>query len=291
MAGRLRKASPILDAAGTAIGSASQALVSATSEFNHSFELQMDTVQPDPDQPRTVFDDEALTALANTLRAEGQLQPILVRRDSNHTGRWIIVAGERRWRAAQLLGWPNILAMPFSGDAEVATLLENLQRVDLSPIEEAKGLRRLIDGKGWTQDQAAKTLGKPKSDISGTLRILHLPDDVLSAVLTSEPPLGKNVLIELSRVEDTAEVARLVALANRGELTVKAIRATRDAVPRGAKLRNGARSSKRDTSAPIDRATRLLGHLALDEGPINNEDIEALKTLRSLIDGLLARAR
>lgn len=137
MAGRLRKVSPILNAAGTAIGNASQALVPATSEFNHSFELQMDVVQPDPDQPRTVFDDKALTALANTLRTEGQLQPILVRRDSNHRGRWIIVAGERRWRAALLLGWPNILAMPFSGDAEVATLLENLQRVDLSPIEEA----------------------------------------------------------------------------------------------------------------------------------------------------------
>ena len=290
MAGRLRKVSPILNAAGTAIGNASQALVPATSEFNHSFELQMDAVQPDPDQPRTVFDDNALTALADTLRTEGQLQPILVRRDSNHGGRWIIVAGERRWRAAQLLGWPNILAMPFSGDAEVATLLENLQRVDLSPIEEAKGLRRLIDGKGWTQDQAAKTLGKPKSDISGTLRILQLPNDVLSAVLTSEPPLGKNVLIELSRVEDAAGVARLVALASRGELTVKAIRATREAALGGVKLRNNERSSKRNTSAPIDRATRLLGHLILDKGPMNNKDVEALKVLRSLIDGLLARA-
>lgn len=98
------------------------------------------------------------------------------------------------------------------------------------------------------------------------------------------------MLIELSRVEDVAGVARLVALASRGELTVKAIRATREGAPGDVKLRNDERSPKRNTSAPIDRATRLLGYLILDKGPMNNEDVEALKALRSLIDGLLERA-
>ena len=285
MSNKLKKASPILGVAASTIGQASQALVSATSDFNHSFELAIDAVRPDPDQPRSVFDDKALRALADTLRAEGQLQPILVRRDPERKGQWVIVAGERRWRAARLLDWNVILAMPFSGDPEVATLLENLQRVDLSPLEEAKGLRRLIEGKGWTQDHAAKALGKPKSDISGTLGILSLPDDVLSTVLTSEPMLGKNVLVELARVESPAGLAKLVALAKRGKLTVKAVREVREATQQAAKhrVRNQA------ASLSISKVTRIIDHLVATETRIGAAEADALRRLQKLVDKLLGR--
>lgn len=285
MSSKLKRASPVLEVAALAIGQASQSLVSATSDFNHSFELAIDAVRPDPDQPRSAFDDKALRALADTLRAEGQLQPILVRRDPERKGQWIIVAGERRWRAARLLDWTAILAMPFSGDPEVATLLENLQRVDLSPLEEARGLRRLIEGKGWTQDHAAKALGKPKSDISGTLGILSLPDDVLSAVLTSEPMLGKNVLVELARVGDPAGLAKLVALAKRGSLTVKAVREVREATQQAARRCE----RKQAASLSIIKAIRIIDHLITTETRISTTEADALRKLQKLVDELLER--
>ena len=107
---------------------------------------------------------------------------------------------------------------------EVAGLIENLQRVDLTPVEEARGLKQLIACNGWTQSAAAVALGKSKADVSAVLRILSLPDSVLDAVLTSELEVPKNVLIELARIDDASLRDRLLELARQGELTVRAIR-------------------------------------------------------------------
>ena len=131
-------------------------------------------------------------------------------------------------RAARSLGWTSILAIEHQGDPEVAALIENLQRVDLSPIEEARGLQRLITDKGWSQDQAAAALGKTKGDVSAILRILTLPDEILVPVLTSELKPAKNVLIELARIDDPATLRRMAALATDGKLTIRAIRQARE---------------------------------------------------------------
>ncbi|HET6467412.1 MAG TPA: ParB/RepB/Spo0J family partition protein, partial [Geminicoccaceae bacterium] len=237
MARRGRAASPILGTASALIGAASAVLVSRDSRFRHSFEAALDSVEPDPAQARKRFDEAEIRALAGTMAEQGQLQPILVRPDPAARGRWIIVAGERRWRAARLNGWPAILAIEHDQDPEVAALIENLQRVDLAPVEEARGLERLIRTKGWSQNDAAAALGKSKAEVSATLRILSLPEDVLDAVSTSEPPLPKNALIELARVERPALRERLLARARAGTLTVRAIR---DAVAAAAKAGEGA---------------------------------------------------
>jgi len=287
MARRSRAASPTLAAAALTIGDASRALVSAESDFNHTFEVDLSVVAPDPEQPRRAFDEAALAALGETLRAEGQLQPILVRRDPERRGRWVIVAGERRWRAATMIGWTRILASEVSGDAEVATLLENLQRVDLSPVEEARGIRRLLDGKGWTQDQAAKALGKTKAEVSGTLRILRLPDDVLTSVLTSEHPATKNVLTELARINDRSTLARLMSLAAEGALTVKAVRTARDATVPAVRRAAGKAS---DPWAPISRAAKLVDQLAKAGASVDLRRADSLKALRDAIDALLLQA-
>src|SRR4051812_4499214 len=118
----------------TLIEQASDALVTRDSRFRHSFEAPIDRIRPDPDQPRKVFAEEELAGLATTMSEQGQLQPVLLRRDPEQRGGYVLVAGERRWRAARLNGWQTILAIEHEGDAEVATLLENLQRVDLSPV-------------------------------------------------------------------------------------------------------------------------------------------------------------
>jgi ParB family chromosome partitioning protein len=223
-AARARRPSPILGAATAAIGEVSAVLVPRESRFHHSFEAQVDAIRPDPGQARRSFDQAELAELAATMADQGQLQPILVRRDPAGTARWMIVAGERRWRAAMANGWRTILAIEHEGDAEVASLIENLQRVDLNPVEEARGLQRLIGEKGWSQTQAARALGKSKGAVSSLLRILSLPEDVLETVLTSELAIPKNVLIELARIEEPSTRTRLLALARAGALTVRALR-------------------------------------------------------------------
>ncbi len=284
---QVRKASPILGAAGAAIGSASHALVSGSSRFSHSFELDIEDVAPDLDQPRRTFDEAATASLGATLRDQGQLQPILVRRDPAVRGKWVIVAGERRWRAAKLIGWPKLLVIAFDGDAEVAMLLENLQRVDLSPVEEANGIRRLVAEKGWTQEQAAHALGKTKGDVSGTLKILTIPSEILTGVLTSEHPPAKNVLIELARVEDRDALVRLAEMARAGTLTVKAVREAR-ASPAEIGRARPAGNDWPAGWAVVTRATELVGRLAACGSDVGHREAKMLWRLRNAIDALLS---
>ena len=188
MARRSRAPSPILGAVAATIEAESRALVT-NSGFRHTFEVPVASVEADPGQPRRSFDDDGLRQLAATMDDRGQLQPILLRRRPGERNRWVIVAGERRWRAAGLLGWKTMLAIEHDGDPEVVSLLENLQRVDLTVVEEARGVRRLMESKGWTQSQAAEAVGRSKGEMSAVLRVLHLPQELLEQVLTSEPPV------------------------------------------------------------------------------------------------------
>lgn len=291
---RRKKSSPILGAAAAMIGEASNSLVSATSEFNHTFEVDIELIRPDPKQSRRQFDQNALAALAATLEGEGQLQPILLRPDTERHGQWIIVAGERRWRAAKMNGWKKLLAIAHNGDAEVASLLENLQRVDLTPLEEARGINRLLTEKGWTQEQAARALGKPKSDISGTLRILSLPEDFLKEVLTSEHMPAKNVLIELSRISDPTILSALMSLASEGSLTVKAIRTAHGATKRVHPDELGSKTKKNGPADipgwnAVSRVLRLVSTLAVGERAISQDEAQTLLSLRDAIDAALSR--
>lgn len=298
MSARSKRPSPILGAASAMIDQASETLVTKASRFSHSFEADMDTIEPDPAQPRKVFLEADIASLAATMEERGQLQPILLRPYRSTKGRWLIVAGERRWRAAKLNGWPTILAIEHDGDPEVASLLENLQRIDLTPVEEARGLQRLIEGKGWTQDQAAVALGKSKSEVSGVLRILTLPDDLLDAVLTSELAVPKHALVELARVEAPDVREHLIGLARLGQLTVRTIRSVRDgsALPvdtRGGKSRDGntGRSKRTGTGfsfRSLDKVTNRLRKAREARQLLVAKERAYLEALRNEIDELLA---
>lgn len=294
---RARRPSPILGAAATAIGEASATLVPRESRFRHSFEAAADEIVPDPGQARRRFDEAELAGLAATMAERGQLQPILVRPDPTGTARWMIVAGERRWRAAVANGWRSVLAIEHDGDAEVVSLVENLQRVDLNAVEEARGLQRLIGEKGWSRTEAARALGKSKGAVSGLLRILDLPTDLLDRVLTSELALPKNVLVELARVEGPATRDRLLALARSGGLTVRALRDAAAAAggeedagpPRttapGQRRPEGSGLGPRISRMAVRlRADRLAGR-SLDEG-----ERQHLLSLREEIEQRLAAA-
>lgn len=145
-------------------------------------EIPLSDIDPNRQQPRKRFDQKELNNLADSMRAVGVIQPITV---APQDGRYIIVAGERRWRAARLAGLRTIPALVREMDSvrqmEMA-LIENLQREDLNPIEEAQGIRRLMDECGLTQDAAAKRLGRSRSAIANLLRLLALPEGVLMMV-------------------------------------------------------------------------------------------------------------
>jgi ParB family chromosome partitioning protein len=136
---------------------------------------------PSPLQPRRHFAEDELDALAESIRARGVMQPLLVRPAASEPGRYEIVAGERRWRAAQRAGvheLPVVLYRLSDREALELALLENVQRQDLSPLEEADGYRRLIDEFGHTQAELASALGKSRSHIANLLRLLALPPSV-----------------------------------------------------------------------------------------------------------------
>jgi ParB family chromosome partitioning protein len=297
MSVRPKRPSPILGAASAMIDEASETLVTKTSRFSHSFEADVAAIEPDPAQPRKVFMEADIASLAATMEERGQLQPILLRPHGSTKRRWLIVAGERRWRAAKLNGWPTILAIEHDGDPEVASLLENLQRIDLTPVEEARGLQRLIEGKGWTQDQAAGALGKSKSEVSGVLRILTLPDDLLDAVLTSELAIPKHALVELARVEQIDAREHLIKLARLGQLTVRTIRSVRDgavqADVRGGNSGQGNIGSPKPTGGgfsfrTLGKVTNKLREARETGQPLVAKEREYLEALRNEIDELLA---
>lgn len=291
MARRARPASPILGAVAATIEEESRALVTKDSGFRHTFEVPVSVVEPDPEQPRRHIDDAGLRQLAATMDERGQLQPVLLRRHPDRRGTWLIVAGERRWRAARILGWKNILAIEHDGDPEVATLLENLQRVDLTVVEEARGIRRLMQAKDWTQSKAAEAVGRSKGEVSGVLRVLSLPDDLLDQVLTSELDLPRNVLIELARVEDPDELRRLITVAREnGGITVRALRAAKDepgSAPPAAP-RNTSPRAVRFSTTVLDRLAQRLAEVRSSGRPLTGADRERLERLRAEIEALLA---
>ena len=153
----------------------------------------IDLLEPNPFQPRGTIDDDALAELADSIRQQGVLQPVLIRRHPTLNGRFQLIAGERRWRAAALAGLtsiPSYIRDLTDTAASAAALVENLQRQDLNAIEEAEGYRRLLDEHGLTQDELARAIGKSRSHVANLLRLLNLPESVLTSVRNGELTAG-----------------------------------------------------------------------------------------------------
>ena len=144
--------------------------------------IRISCIEPRSNQPRKTFDRETLEVLADSIAAYGVLQPIIVRENTDVPGTYVIIAGERRWRASKMAGLTEIPTVIFDGDdlkaAQVA-MIENIQREDLNPVEEAFGYRDLIERFGLTQELVAKQVGKSRPAIANALRLLDLPEEVL----------------------------------------------------------------------------------------------------------------
>lgn len=159
----------------------SETIISAQKDDTQT--LPISKVEPRQEQPRTVFDEEKLAELASSLSEHGMIQPITVRKLDS--GYYQIIAGERRWRAARLAGLTEVPVRVIDADDRKASelaLVENLQRQDLNPIEEALGLKALIDDYGMTQEEAAQSIGKSRPAVTNALRLLALCPEVIEMV-------------------------------------------------------------------------------------------------------------
>lgn len=153
-----------------------------TKPMSEMAEIKIADIVPNPTQPRTQFEEEALAELADSIRTLGLIQPITVKRDGD---RYLIISGERRWRAAQAAGLTSVPAYIRNVDDEALhamALVENIQREDLNAIEIALGMQRLIDECGLTQDSLAEKVGKKRSTVANYMRLLRLPEEVQLAV-------------------------------------------------------------------------------------------------------------
>ena len=169
-------------------------------------------IEPNPDQPRQDFDEEALQDLSESIALHGVIQPLTVRETGS--GYYQIIAGERRWRAARMAGLNDIPAVIIEADnrkaAELA-LIENLQRQDLNPVEEALGYQSLIDGFGLTQEEAAKQVGKSRPAVTNALRLLSLSPEVLVKVRSGDLSAGHaRAILALKDEKKQAQAAQKI---------------------------------------------------------------------------------
>jgi ParB family chromosome partitioning protein len=182
--------------------------------------LPIEKIQPNPDQPRRMYSDDSLSELAASTRAKGIIQPLIVRKSLKVPDTYEIVAGERRWRAGQLaqLHELPVIVREFD-DVEVLeiAIIENIQRSDLNPVEEATGYKQLMDKFGHTQEKLAEALGKSRSYIANLLRLLHLPDQVLNLLQSGALSVGHARALVTS--DNPVELAKQVVS---GGLSVRA---------------------------------------------------------------------
>ncbi|MDI9500692.1 MAG: ParB/RepB/Spo0J family partition protein, partial [Bacillota bacterium] len=153
-------------------------------------EVRINEIEPNTDQPRKTFDDEKLAALAESIKQHGIVQPLIVQQDGNM---YRIVAGERRWRAARLAGIDTVpVIVRDLSDRQVmeVALIENLQREDLNPVEEAEAYEKLISEFGMTQEEVASIVGKSRPAVTNAIRLLSLSDDIKTRLISGEISSG-----------------------------------------------------------------------------------------------------
>jgi len=185
----------------------------ADEAVSHDFEyLPLQRIEPNQDQPRTVFEEEGINTLADSMRVHGVLSPIMVRRAGN--GFYQIIAGERRWRAAREAGLDQIPARIVIADDKEAlelAMVENLQREDLSPLDEARGYKVLMEDFNMTQEEVAHRVSKSRPAVANSLRLLSLPDELKELVLRRELSAGSaRALLALKSEERMRNAAKLI---------------------------------------------------------------------------------
>jgi ParB family chromosome partitioning protein len=193
-------------------------------DSNSVKEISINLIEPNLNQPRKNFDNSKLNDLADSIKEHGIIQPIIVKEESN--GLYKIIAGERRWRAARLAGLKNlpvIIKNYFEANVLEIALIENIQREDLNPLEESEAYKKLLDEYNLTQDEISKRVGKSRSFIANSLRLLNLEDDV--KILLADEKISMGHARALLGVEDKEKQIQLANRIVREKLSVREIEA------------------------------------------------------------------
>lgn len=256
----------------------------ASADLPRVIEVDLAKLRPNPDQSRTIFDEVTLRELADSIEQHGLIQPISIAPDPDHSSgeEYIIVAGERRYRAHQLLDRTTIPAIITSGDPAEIAVIENLQRENLHPLEEARALDNLMQKHRYTQEVVSKVVGKARNTVTSLLRLNTLPQRIQDECPTSD--ISKSALIELARIGNSDEqLALWEDMKGGGTKTVRAARAS--------KKRTTSSREHQHPGEPVLKAgvgfVRQLRKVA--SGKIHAEDelITQLRDIRNQINGIL----
>ncbi len=284
-----------------ALGRGLAALIPTATPFaaakREFFECAIEDVHPAHNNPRQVFDAERLRELAESIRAQGVIQPLVVRqRDGGQDG-FSLIAGERRWRAAQLAGLktvPVVVKDVSPSQAFELTLVENLQRADLNPIEEAEAYQRLQTEFGYTQEQLSARVGKERATVANSLRLLKLPTSVRARVATGELSMGH--ARALLGLEAQPAIERAAARVVQKQLSVRQaeelVRRERAGAP-AKKVSAPASASVRDLEMRLERALGTKVRLAQKSNSAGKIEIDyhSLDQLDGILEKLLGARR
>lgn len=247
-------------------------------------EVDLAKITRNPHQPRKTFSEESLRELAASIERHGLIQPITVKR--NGPDNFLLVAGERRFRAFEILGRTTIPAIITTGDAEEIALIENIQREDLNALEEAEAMSLMIERHQYTQEQLGQIIGKAQNTVSQALGLLKLPQKIRDEYRT-HPAVSKSLLLEVARLKTEAQQLALWDTIKEGKLmTVRAVRTKHKASRADPKPMTAARvlSSARRFAQTLETA-KGSGHVALDKDGYR-ELLEIRDRLTELLDEL-----
>jgi len=243
--------------------------------------VPIEIITANPDQPRQIFEEDKLNELSRSIKEKGVLQPVIIRIDAEKN--IFLIAGERRLRAARMAGLESVPCIITKGNPAEIALVENLQREDLKPIEEAEALARMIDEYNYTQDQLARVINKAKSTVSETLSLNKLPDKIKAAVRRAEH-YPRRLLVEIAKQKTPNDMITLFDRAKTGQLKSDQVRKI---------TRKSKKQSWRTPDAiALDRTlvlSRILSKLnfASIKASENHALILSLQNLRKQIDEIL----
>ena len=244
------------------------------------YDIPIERVLPNPYQPRKYFDEKAMAELAESIKGNGVIQPIVLRQENNNE--LYLVAGERRLKAAQLAGLESIPAILTEGNPIEISLIENLQRENLKPVEEAEALEKMIKEFSYTQEQLAHVIGKARSTVTEILSLNKLPEPVKDECRRAD--ISRRVLVEIVKQDTPEKMTALFEKAKTGNLTSEKVR----------KLTRNTEDMKRRTPAGIaieKTQTLYLTLSKLDTSTISDEErdqlTQELKYLRKALDDVI----
>jgi ParB family chromosome partitioning protein len=243
--------------------------------------VPVSAIHRNPEQPRKFFDSERLHELAASIRDRGLLQPIILRHQED--GSYLLMAGERRLRAAEIAGIESVPALIRQDDPLEVALIENLQREDLSPLEEAEALNGLVERGDYTHKALADMVGKSRPYVSNTLTIVRIPPELREQIISSDVEVSRELLIALARQPTPEAQAALWSRIKLSQLSVRSYRQSTDGTAparpqrsRAAEVLNGARR--------FNRALR-----ALDWDEVSDVELPRLRRALARIERRLAR--